>query len=111
MQYNMHIKIANCYKDSTTSDVQNCINEASQPVSMMSNMMQNEMGSLQNRLSRCISECKDLASDKFMSSKDEKAAHKFMLSCSNECIDKTIANSKSMQSRLDSEAIKVKQML
>lgn len=107
----MHIKIANCYKTSTTEGLQNCIDQASHPVNVMNNYLQNEINGLQNRLTRCISECRDLASDKFTSQKDEKAAHKFLLSCSNECADKTLSQAKAMQSRLDAEANRIKKSI
>ena len=101
--------MAACYdvRGASGQDIQNCVQGTNRRMEAIHNIIQNEMGQLQNRLERCSMGCQDEVRDK-MAGKDNTpanmaAAEKVALDCTTSCVDKHIALLKSVQYKIETD--------
>jgi hypothetical protein len=101
--------MAACYdrKNASAQEIQNCVQGCNRKVEVVHNIIQNEMGQLQNRLERCSMNCQDEVRDK-MAGKDNtpanmELAEKHAMNCTGQCVDKHIALLKSIQYKIESD--------
>lgn len=84
-----------------------CVERYGQQIQILEQIIQQELGTYQNRLQRCFADCSDAASDKFPDHATNPAAsekaRQFMLSGASQCADKHIAMLKGVQAKIESD--------
>lgn len=106
LQRNMYLKLAECYNSKTASsnEIQNCEHRHSAPMQVVQQVMQHEMGQLQDRLQRCSMACQDEVRDKYPNvSGPNPAADAMAERCLINCADKHIAMLKSIKYNIDTK--------
>ena len=101
----MYLKMAECYnnKSATSNDVQRCMNDASAPAEQVQKIVTHEMNQFQQRLQRCIMDCKDEVTDKYpnLDNNNQATAQAMFDRGVVKCADKHIGMIKSLKSTLD----------
>ena len=98
--------MAECYnsKSASSNEIENCVNKHSQPAQMVQQVMQHEMGQLQDRLQRCSMACQDEVRDRYPSMSGPNAAADAMAEkCLIGCADKHIAMLKSIKYNIETK--------
>ena len=107
LQRNTYLKMAECCNSKSSSqDVERCVRGCASPGQIVQQVIQNEIGQLQNRLERCSMQCQDEVQDKYpnlTSLSGNPGAEAMMTKCASSCVDKHIAMLKSIKYNIDSK--------
>jgi len=92
IQLNMHKCATKCCvnEEASLEETQRCIEKCSQGVNTAQNFVQQEIGSFQNRLQRCVLDCQDSAKDKIglnPSDTEVEVAKAGFEVCAIKCVD------------------------
>jgi len=107
IQMMMHNCAAKCCESDTASmdQTQRCITNCSRGVEQAQNYVQQEIGSLQNRLQRCVLDCQDRVKDKLGANpgdQDVEDAKAQFEVCAIKCVDNHITLIPSLLRRMKS---------
>mmetsp|Transcript_70291 Transcript_70291/g.138019 ORF Transcript_70291/g.138019 Transcript_70291/m.138019 type:complete len:141 (-) Transcript_70291:46-468(-) len=101
----MYLRMAECYnnKSATTNDIERCLGEVSAPAQLAQSVVQNELGAFQQRLQRCMMECKDEVTDKYrnIDANNQGAAQAMYDKGAVKCADKHLGMMRSLKTNIE----------
>ena len=108
MQKKMYLQMADCCDLKNDVAMNQCLERSSAPLTIVQQIIQNEMAQLQNRVQRCGSDCEDNIRDS-MGGKDmgsPKVQDEYMRkanACMSTCADKHLALLGSIRARIEKD--------
>jgi hypothetical protein len=104
-----YLKMAACHdkRNASAQEIQHCVQGCGRKMEAANQIIQAEMGQLQNRLERCSMGCQDEVRDamhgKDNSQANQEMAERLALKCTGSCVNKHMDLLKSVQHKLESD--------